>query len=90
MIHQQIASQQQIGLGTAENSFSGPTNGQRKVNQGAEEDGDKNGEAIPTMRILSTLSVDTGSRGMGPLILRGRAGNLLSLITSGTIILALI
>ena len=63
MIHQQIASQQQIGLGTAENSFSGPTNGQRRVNQGAEEDGDENGEAIPTMRILPTLSVDTGSRG---------------------------
>ena len=44
-------------------SPEGPTNGQRRVNQEKEEDGGENGEAIPKIRILSTLSVDTGSRG---------------------------
>ena len=43
-------------------SPEGPTNGQRRVNQEKEEDGGENGEAIPKIRILSTLSVDTGSR----------------------------
>ena len=71
---------------TAENSPEGPTNGQRRVNQEKEKDGGENGEAIPKMRILSTLSVDTGSRGL-LLILKARAGNLVSLIVSGTMIL---
>ena len=44
-------------------SPEGPTNGQRRVNQEKEKDGGENGEAIPKMRILSTLTVDTGSRG---------------------------
>ena len=45
------------------NSPEGPVNGQRRVNQEEEEDGGENGNTIPKMRILSTLSVDTGSRG---------------------------
>ena len=40
-----------------------PPFGQRKFNQEEEGDGGENGEAIPKMRILLTLSVDTGSRG---------------------------
>ena len=69
-------------------SPEGPTNGQRRVNQEKEEDGGENGEAIPKIRILSTLSVDTGSREATArplIILQARAGNLLSLIVSGTI-----
>ena len=45
------------------NSPEGPINGQRRVNQEEEEDGGENGNTIPKIRILSTLSVDTGSRG---------------------------
>ena len=45
------------------NSPEGPVNGQRRVNQEEEEDGGENGNTIPKIRILSTLSVDTGSRG---------------------------
>ena len=44
-------------------SPEGPTNGQRRFNQEEERDGGENCDAIPKMRILSTLSVDTGSRG---------------------------
>ena len=43
-------------------SPEGPTNGQRRFNQEEERDGGENCDAIPKMRILSTLSVDTGSR----------------------------
>ena len=68
---------------TDQTPLEGPTNGQRRVNQEKEKDGGENGESVPKMRILSTLTVDTGSL----LILKARAGNLLSLIVSGTMIL---
>ena len=49
---------------TDQTPLEGPTNGQRRVDQEEEGDGCENGEAIPKMRILSTLlTVDTGSRG---------------------------
>ena len=47
---------------TDQTPLEGPTNGQRRVDQEEEGDGCENGEAIPKLRILSTLTVETGSR----------------------------
>ena len=53
-IHLQIASQQQIGH--SRKFIHRKAQQTARVNQEKEEDGGENGEAIPKMRILSTIS----------------------------------
>ena len=68
-----------------------PPFGQRKFNQEEEGDGGENGEAIPKMRKgYSLRPFQLTLVHVGPLILQARAGNLLSLIVSGTMTLGLI